>query len=187
MTPFELDDGVIRLSAPSEADVDRIVELADDDDIARWTTVPSPYRRRDAEFFLGQIVAPGWADGTVATWGVRAIDDPTLHGMIGIDLTDDGEIGFWMGAHARGRGWATRAARLAVGTAFDRGVDHVRWKAIVGNHGSRRVAEKVGFRVDGTVRRLVQQRGSWHDGWIATLLPGEVRADGTDATEPGRW
>lgn len=175
MTPFELDDGVIRLRSPDERDIDRITELADDDDVARWTTVPSPYHRRDAEFFLRQIVATGWADGSVATWGVRAIGDPALHGMVGIDLTGDGEIGFWMGAHARGRGWTTRAARLAVGAAFDHGVDHVRWKAIVGNDPSRRVAEKVGFRLDGVVRRLVEQRGMWHDGWIATLLPSERR------------
>lgn len=175
MTPFELDDGVVHLSAPDDTDADRIAELADDVDIARWTTVPSPYSRRDALFFVREIAAKGWADGSVATWAVRAGDDAALHGMVGIDLGGDGEIGFWMGAHARGRGWMTRAAQLAVDAAFDHGLDHVRWKAIVGNEASLRVAAALGFRLDGTVRHLVEQRGQWHDGWIATLLPNERR------------
>lgn len=175
MTPFELTDGVVLLAAPTDADVDRIIELCQDPDVSRWTTIPSPYGRSDAHFFLREIVAAGWDAGTVATWGVRTPDDATLHGMVGVDLGGDGELGFWMGAHARGRGWATQAARLAVDAAFANGVDHVRWKAILGNEGSRRVAEKVGFRVDGTVRHLIEQRGQWHDGWIATLLPDDRR------------
>jgi hypothetical protein len=34
---------------------------------------------------------------------------------------------------------------------------------------------ELGFTMDGTVRRLVEQRRQWHDGWIATLLADERR------------
>jgi RimJ/RimL family protein N-acetyltransferase len=187
VTPIELTDGVVALAPPTLADVERITDLCQDETVSRWTTIPTPYNRRDALFFIGQIVDTGWADATTATWGIRSADDSVLHGMVSIELGGDGEIGFWMGRHARGRGWTTRASQLAVDAAFAHGLDHVRWKAIVGNTASRRVAEKLGFRMDGTVRRLVEQRGSWHDGWIATLLPDDVRADGSDATATGRW
>ncbi len=175
MTPLETTDGVVLLSAPTLDDVDQVTDLCQDADVARWTTIPSPYQRSDAEWFIGEVADRGWADGTAATWGVREPSTRVLCGMVGVDLAGDAEIGFWMGAPYRGRGWATRAARLACASAFSLGVDHVRWKAIVGNDASLRVATRVGFRLDGTVRRLVSQRGQWRDGWIATLLPHELR------------
>ncbi len=175
MTPFDLTDSVVVLSVPTEADIGRITELCQDEEVARWTTVPSPYQRSDAEWFVRELVANGWAEASTGTWAVRTPDDPRVHGMVGVDLGGDGELGFWMGAHARGRGWTTRAARLAIDAAFAHGVDHVRWKAIIGNDASRRVAEGLGFTMDGTVRRLIEARGQWHDGWIATLLADERR------------
>ena len=175
MTPFELTDGVVLLAAPTADEVARITELCQDPDVQRWTLMPSPYRRSDAEDFLDQVVAPGWAEGRLGTWGIRDPHSRALQGLVGIDLTGDGEIGYWMGAEHRGLGRATRACRLAVQAAFDSGVDHVRWVAIAGNHASRRVAEGIGVRVEGQVRRLVEQRGTWRDGWIGTLLREEVR------------
>lgn len=174
MTPIELTDGVVLLSCPTSNDVDRITELCQHPSIAAWTTIPTPYRRSDAEWFIEHLVQPGWALGRTATWGVRDPETRTIHGMVGVDLTGDPDLGFWMGAHARGRGWTTRAARLACRYAFEQGVDHVRWRALVGNESSRRVALRLGFVMDGTVRHLGEQRGTWYDGWIATLLPDEL-------------
>lgn len=94
--------------------------------------------------------------------------------MVSVEVAGDGEVGFWMGAHARNRGWTTRAVHLAATAAFEHGADHLRWRALVGNDASRRVAAKVGFRFDGTVRRFVLQRGVWRDAWVATLLPDEL-------------
>ena len=175
MTPFELTDGVVLLAAPTIEDVDRITTLCQDPDVSRWTTMPRPYARGDAEDFLTALVEPGWAQASSATWAVRDPGTRTLHGMVGVGLTGDSEIGFWLEPGVRGRGWMTRAARLACSAAFEVGVDHVRWKAIVGNEASRRVALRVGFQLDGTVRRLVEQRGEWRDGWIGTLLPDELQ------------
>jgi RimJ/RimL family protein N-acetyltransferase len=95
--------------------------------------------------------------------------------MVGVDLGTDGEVGFWMGADSRNRGWTTRALRLVAESAFEHGADHLRWRAFVGNHASWKVASAVGFRMDGTVRRAILQRGVWRDAWVATLLPEEVR------------
>lgn len=175
MTPFDVSDGVVLLSVPTVAEIDTITDLCQDPEIRRWTEIPVPYGRADAETFVTESVVTGWADDTTMTWGVRTAHDGRLQGMVGIDVVDDGEIGFWMGPQGRGRGWTTRAARLAVAAAFERGVDHVRWKAFVGNDASRRVALAIGFRTDGTIRRAINQRGVWRDAWVATLLPDELR------------
>ena len=55
------------------------------------------------------------------------------------------------------------------------GVQRLEWYANVGNMASRRVAEKVGFTVEGTLRRGLDQRGTRVDAWIGSLLPGELR------------
>lgn len=125
MNPCELTDGGLLLSVPTEDDVDRITQVCQDVQIQRWTTIPSPYRRCDAEEFVRGKVAGGWARGTPLVWAIRDRGDRRLHGMVGIGLAGDPEIGSWMGPEARGRGWTTPAARPAVRTAFEQGAGYL--------------------------------------------------------------
>jgi RimJ/RimL family protein N-acetyltransferase len=64
----------------------------------------------------------------------------------------------------------------AVGIAarYALGVRRLEWYASVGDGASRRVAEKVGFTVEGTLRRGLEKRGTRVDAWIGSLLPGEL-------------
>ena len=50
-----LTDGTVTLRAHRRADVDAIVELCNDPEMLRWTTVPRPYRKADALRFLAQV------------------------------------------------------------------------------------------------------------------------------------
>jgi RimJ/RimL family protein N-acetyltransferase len=45
----------------------------------------------------------------------------------------------------------------------------------VGNEGSRRVAQKLGFTMEGTCRARLLHRGERVDAWVGGLLPGELR------------
>ena len=70
----------------------------------------------------------------------------------------------------------TAALRLVCDYGFEvAGLQVIRWRAVVGNWASRRVAAKVGFVFDGTVRRLLVHRGELLDGWIATLTRDDPR------------
>jgi len=70
----------------------------------------------------------------------------------------------------------TAAARLVCRWGFeDLGLQRIEWWAGVGNEGSWRVAEKVGFTREGTCRRRLPHRETRLDGWVAGLLPGELR------------
>ena len=87
------------------------------------------------------------------------------------------EIGYWMAPWARGQGVMTDAVRLVCDWGFDElGLGRIEWWANVGNYASRRVAEKVGFTMEGTVRARLLHRGERVDGWVAGLLPGELSA-----------
>ena len=180
MRPFELQDDEVLLAAPTRDDVDRLTDLCQDEQVQRWTTVPVPYRRRDADWFVREIVGPGWDTGLELSWAVRDPADRRVLGMVGVRLDGDGsgEVGFWLGAEARGRGLMSRAVGLVASHALEPdglGLARVLWYAHVGNWASRRVAWRLGFRFEGTVRSHLVQRGERRDAWVATLRPDDPR------------
>ncbi|WP_265521048.1 GNAT family N-acetyltransferase [Oerskovia flava] len=188
MEPFTLDAGDVHLSTPTSADVDRITQVCQDPDVARWTVVPAPYTRDDAVGFVDGYVTDGWAKGNVLTWAVRdraAVSAGTpapVLGMIGLGVDDapvgqqSAEIGYWLAPEARGRGLMTTAGRAVVDCAFDElGLAQLSWQAYVGNWPSRRTAWRLGFRIEGTVRGFALQRGRRRDAWLGTLLADDPR------------
>jgi RimJ/RimL family protein N-acetyltransferase len=181
MRPYELRGDRVLLSMPTNEDIDRITELCQEQQVQRWVgSMPSPYTRRDAYSFVHDIVRPGWDSGSHVHWAIRDPSNRVLLGMVGlaIDGHGSGEIGYWLAADARGSGLTTEATRLVVDNAFDpSGLALVRllWRAQVGNWASRRVAWRLGFRFDGTLRAELVQRGQRRDAWIATLLSNDNR------------
>lgn len=175
----------VRLRAHTEADLAAIVEQCTDPDSVRFTTVPTPYGLDDARRFLDDVVIPGWASGNPLVWAIEVSTEtgPMFAGSIDLRPAGDGtaEVGFGLHPAARGRGAMSTALRLVRDHAFDAlGLTVLRWRAVVGNWGSRRVAAAAGFRFDGRVRRLLNHRGELLDGWLATMLNDDPR-------EPRGW
>jgi RimJ/RimL family protein N-acetyltransferase len=170
----ELTDGpdlVLRMPRPD--DVDDIVAQCRDPEFQRWTRVPVPYNESDAQDFVKRV-ADGWRTN-VAMFAIA--HQGRFSGSV--DLRFDGiggaEVGFGLAPWARGKGVMTRALRLVLAWAFALpGVDVVYWRAQVGNSASRRVAGRCGFRMEGTVRGLLEQRGERRDAWIGSLRRGEL-------------
>jgi RimJ/RimL family protein N-acetyltransferase len=181
MDPFELHDERLVLRPWRPDDVDAVYRACQDGELQRWTTVPSPYTRADAERWIERIAPRDWAAGIDLTWAIteRPADEP----IAAISLRSRPEerwavasFGFWAAPKARGRGIVTDATRIVAKYAFTTlGVQRLEWYANVGNVASRRVAEKVGFTLEGTLRRGLDQRGTRVDAWIGSLLPGELR------------
>jgi RimJ/RimL family protein N-acetyltransferase len=169
----ELTDGpdlVLRMPRPD--DVDDIVAQCRDPEFQRWTRVPVPYNESDAQDFVKRV-ADGWR-ANVAMFAIA--HQGRFSGSV--DLRFDGiggaEVGFGLAPWARGKGVMTRALRLVLAWAFALpGVEVVYWRAQVGNSASRRVAGRCGFRMEGTVRGLLEQRGERRDAWIGSLRRGE--------------
>lgn len=178
MEPAELRDARLLLRRPVPTDAPAITAACRDPEMERWTTVPVPYAEQDARSFVDGHVAPGWAAGSPL---VFAITDTATGGYLGsIDLAPDGagagEVGYAVAPWARGTGVCTDALRLLCRWGFDDlRLARIEWQAHVGNTASWRVAEKVGFTLEGTCRERLVQRGKRVDGWIGGLLPGELR------------
>ncbi|MGW4896941.1 GNAT family N-acetyltransferase [Kitasatospora sp. NPDC004240] len=178
--PVVLTTERLILRAPAAADVDAVFAACQDEDIQRWTVVPSPYAREDAVGFVNDVSAPGWREGTHFTWCVFERGTGALVGAQGITLVGGNrrgvaELGYWAVKEHRGRGYTVEAARAVSRWALtEAGVRRLEWFAYVGNEGSRAVADKVGFRFEGTLRAFADQRGTFRDSWLASLLPGDL-------------
>ena len=168
--------GSIRLRLPAVRDEDAIFAACQDPDIQRWAATPVPYRREHAQ---------GWIEGAVPEWtearhGALAIADATddrFLGAIGLSPRESHrvEIGFWMVPAERGRGIATEATRLLGQWALrDLGFHRLELLHLIGNEGSRRVAEKVGFRHEGTLRDYAAVRGEPRDVVMWSLLASDL-------------
>ncbi|WP_261164955.1 GNAT family N-acetyltransferase [Microbacterium sp. Marseille-Q6965] len=176
--PVELATERLVLSAPTEADIDAIYAACQDPDIQRFTTVPAPYQRTDAEAFV-HLVAAWWATGDECTWAIRT--QGALVGMIALHGVRDGaaEIGYWVAAPARGRGYLTEAAHAVLDFAFGpMRLQRVEWRAVTDNPASMRIAQKLGFRYEGMLRLGLGRIGPGNerrDGHIAGLLAADAR------------
>lgn len=166
------------LTAPGADDVDAIFAACQDAAIQRYTTVPVPYRRSDAEGFITQT-AQRWDAGTDAIWAIRA--GAALAGVVGLHGlgTGSAEIGYWMAVPFRGAGLLTEAARAVIdwGLRADTlALQRIQWRAVVGNTASAHTAQSLGFRFEGTLRAaLTNGAGIRDDGWVAGLLPADDR------------
>jgi RimJ/RimL family protein N-acetyltransferase len=184
MDPVTLTSERLLLRTVGPHDTDAVFDAVQDPDIQRWTTIPSPYLREHAVGFTEQLVPDGWADGSMFTFGVFLPVGGELAGMLGITMRalGVGEIGFWATKEHRGNGYITEAALTASRWAFTRrALDRIEWRAEVGNTGSRAVAERAGFTVEGVLRSGLNNKGVRRDCWVGSLLPSDL---GLPSTAP---
>ncbi|MBF9072499.1 GNAT family N-acetyltransferase [Streptacidiphilus fuscans] len=196
MEPTTLETPRLHLRQFTEADIDTITEVCQDVQLQRMTSVPVPYTRAHAEGFVREIIPQGWITETLLNFGVFRKDTDALVASVGIHghrFRTDGnaEIGYWTAPEQRRQGFTAEAVAVVCDWAFtELDVVRMEWRAVAGNVGSRAVAEKVGFRFEGTLRGATVHRGRRRDAWIGGLLSTDrVAADrlSTDhARRPGR-
>ncbi|MFD0823448.1 GNAT family N-acetyltransferase, partial [Micromonospora zhanjiangensis] len=171
-------DGEIRLRRPEDRDIDDLVVGCRDPESIRWTSVPDPYQRGDAEFYVRELAVDTWARGTGAIFAVADPEDRyagTLDLRISPVDPTVADVGFLTTPAYRGRGYLPAALGALAAWAFTSlGLARIEWRANVGNHASRRAAEKAGVVFEGTARHAVAHRGKRVDAWVAALLPDDL-------------
>ncbi|MFF1404741.1 GNAT family N-acetyltransferase [Streptomyces sp. NPDC058294] len=188
MRPVTLTTDRLVLRAVGPADTDAVYVAVQDPDIQRWTTIPSPYLPEHALTFTEQIVPDGWAQASMFGFGVF-VTGGALVGVLGLTMRSLGmaEIGFWAAREHRGNGYMTEATLTACRWIFTEvGVDRVEWRAEVGNHASRAVAEHAGFTIEGTLRSALSNKGVRRDCWVGSLLPSDLGLPSTAPYLPAR-
>lgn len=171
-----LSDGTVTLRAHRPEDAVGSFEQCQDPLSIAWTTVPVPYSLADAEGYVGEVLPKGWVEDS--EWAFAIEVDGEYGGTVSLRNEGSGRAGIAYGSHPRirGTGAVEAALRLLLAWGFaEKDLHTVIWQANKGNWASRKVAWRLGFSFDGTLRSWLPQRGELRDAWIGTLLRDDPR------------
>ncbi|MFF5705360.1 GNAT family N-acetyltransferase [Streptomyces sp. NPDC012794] len=177
MEPVTLTTERLLLRPFAPDDAEEVYAACQDPDIQRWTVVPSPYERAHARAWVDEISPGGWREDREYGFAVRLGARGPLVAAVGVHVRGPQtyEVGYWAAAEHRGRGYMTEALGGVARWLFTEvGAGRLEWRAAVGNAASRAVAERAGFRVEGTLRAALDLRGTLRDCWVGALLPGDL-------------
>lgn len=152
--------------------------LADLNEWLPWAHMD--YTRDDAVAFIRDSVS-AWKDDKAYDYSIRASDDLNFHlGNISIWQTSRtgriGEIGYWIRSEVAGKGFGTEATLAVMREGFrSMNLHKIVLRIAVGNLGSERIAEKLGFHREGVLREELLIRGNWIDHTLFSILDREHR------------
>ncbi|MER5432665.1 GNAT family protein [Streptomyces sp. NPDC002588] len=165
----------------SAADVDAWLRGHLDPEFQRWNTplrtiVDTASARESLE-----VKAADMAAGVAMAFCVTDAADGTILGQIAVNaiehLFSHAVVGYWVLPEARGRHVATRSLLLASRWAFDEvGLHRLELGHALGHGGSCRVAERCGFRYEGTLRGAMWEAGR-RDAFRDVHRHGRLRTD----------
>lgn len=180
MEKLSLSTANLELVPPTANDAAAVFAACQDPEIQNWVPVPVPYLQEHALEYVTTHTETTWAEDTEYTWTIRT--SGTLAGVVGLYRVGNGsaDLGFWMEPAFRGRGALTEACIAVLDFGFapspaGLGLQRVGWNAYAGNFGSARIAQKLGFRFEGTARLGAALRGELRDDWAAGLLFSDDR------------
>jgi RimJ/RimL family protein N-acetyltransferase len=157
-----IEAGAFTLRLWEAADTSFVFDAAQDGEVRRWSSLPSPFTAGDAARFVREH-ARNQPEGVSAWFAITLTESGELLGSVGFSELDlasgTGEISYWLAPEGRGRGAATAGLTALCRWGFDAlGLVEVQVRIAAGNLASRRVAERAGFE------RADVQVGVCHDG-----------------------
>jgi RimJ/RimL family protein N-acetyltransferase len=157
----------IRLTPFDEQHLPGLRLLVADPSVRRYTRVPEPVPH-DFERTWADRYRRGRAVHSAMNFAIEDSGDGTFLGVaVAPHLDHDertAELGYVLGAEARGRGVATEALRQLTVWAFEE-QDMIRLQLLisVSNDASKRVAQRCGYRFEGVLRGLYVKEGVRED------------------------
>jgi len=92
-----------------------------------------------------------------------------------------GDIGVWVGHPFQGKGYGTEAVRQILEYGFEKlQMEKIEAKVFLGNSASRRTMEKVGFQLEGTIRKGAKKQGEFLDEWLFGIIREEFSNSSRD-------
>ena len=167
-----IDAGICILRPWGESDIERLAQIANDVDVARYMAdrFPHPYTLEDARFWVR------------LQQGLTAIDNFAIEangelvGGIGMDPLE-GErrvgamFGYWLGRAYWGRGVATAAVAAFTDYALNkRGFIRLEAAIYAPNVASIRVLKKCGYTCEGVMRSAIIKNGEILDAYLYAIV-----------------
>ncbi len=151
-------------------------------DLAPWLPwAAEGYHRMTSHQFIRESLG-AWNEGRAYDFAVRRDVAPDRHlGNVSVWWTSKanliGEVGYWIRSDEARTGVCTEATARVLRFGFEElGMHRMVLRIAVGNRGSERVAEKLGFTLEGTLREEVKVGDTWLDHTVWGLLETEWRS-----------
>jgi len=165
------------------SDVEEMWPYVSDPELPRYMTWDAHKERSETEGFVRASVTAR-NEHAAYTWSIR--EDGVFSGLVTLDeiirelralRMDRAELGYWCAPPQQNRGVITEAARAVLGYAFgDMGLRKVIVGCLRENQPSRRVIEKLGFRLVGEQRDHAFRFGRWWDHILWEMTVDEWKA-----------
>lgn len=179
---IELSGGIV-LKALEASDAPVIFEAICEDraHLSRWLPFVEETVRQGigvTEAYVASVTEP---PGCEAKQVFAILQDGAFAGLIGLFGTDwdngKAEMGYWLRERFLKKGLVTRSAACLIGRAFrNLGLNRISLRIAVGNSESRKVAERLGFTLEGVERDAERfSDGHFVDAEVFGLLAREWR------------
>ena len=170
--PATITDGVVALRQVREGDRAVVLSTMRDPLVRRWLNMPAKPADRDFDAMV-RTVREGRRTGDRFDYVVtERADDVSLGAVIASRRhRDNYELAYLAAKAGRGRGLMTRAVRLLCDMLLDEGVGRLEVRTHPDNEPSQRLAERCGFRREGTERKSIWLHGQRVDAVVWSLLP----------------
>jgi RimJ/RimL family protein N-acetyltransferase len=183
-----------------EADVPALADMMNEELVAVWTRVPTPYTEAHARAWAVRDSHAVRTDGRGIVFAVTEFLTQRLVGTVLLDHTDWRLLtaeASWITAHwARGEGYASEAVLALVEWLFrDQKFERLEMRTAAGNTAAQQVAQKLGCISEGVLRnawigRTRTEDGGWAeirtDLLVWSLLPEDLEGLPERLTDAGR-
>ncbi len=127
---------------------------------------------------FAEVMSRRWQEVTEWTFTIFHSDEPA--GTISLSAYQSlfglAEIGYWLRSDLAGRGLMTEAARCVADFGFDEiRLHRIELRAAVDNAGSIRIAEKLGFTCEGTLKEAGRVEAGFQDMYLYGLVVSDRR------------
>ena len=171
----------------TEGDLEAVYAIESRPDVMRYLYW-EPRTRDEARAALDRRVKMTSLDGEPSALRLAVVrrDSGELIGDFSLRLRSredrQGEIGFMFHPDQQGRGYAAEAGRAVLELGFETfGLHRVYGSCDARNAASARLMERLGMRLEGTLRETEYVKGAWCDELIYAILADEWRARGSSS------
>jgi len=176
---LKIEGKQINLRKLKKSDAPSIYQNAKDFEIARYTTLPHPYKLKNAEDFI-KITHQKIRKKKAFELGIELKETKEIIGMISLINLDydnkNAEIGYWLGK----KYWNKKIMKEAVNLILNFGFKKLKLVRIYArvmhpNISSAKLLEKSGFQYEGRMRKANLRRGKWLDDLRYSILSSEFK------------
>ena len=167
----------IILRPVKKIDAADIQKHAKNKEVSRYTTLPYPYRLKDAQKWI-RACELNFKKKKSYDLGIELKSKKKLIGMISLMKIDkqNKNAEYWLGKKYWRQGIATEAAKLILKVGFKKlKLERIYARVFNPNRVSAKFLRKMGFRYEGRLRKNVRNKGRWFDALYFGMLKEEYK------------